>query len=456
MPELNPISRSASSRHMKLLSRRAQPGRHQIKFQKWLLWTVLTVFLFVSTTTTTTSSSSAAADASALIQTLPLRITLSLKNTPRALGEAPQISSFSPSLKIYVYELPPSFNRGWLMSNARCGSHLFAAEVAVHQALVDFAGRVLDPNEADLFFVPVYVSCNFSTPTGLPSLHHARPLLGSAVRYLSTEFPFWNRSRGRDHIFVASHDFGACFHAVEDAAIADGIPDFMQESIILQTFGVSSPHPCQRAEHVLIPPYIKPDIEEQWPAPEKTNRDIFAFFRGKMEIHPKNISGRFYSKRVRTEIWRRYAGNRKFYLRRKRFYGYRSEMARSVFCLCPLGWAPWSPRLVEAVALGCVPVVIADGIRLPFPEAVRWTEISLSLAEADVGRLEELLNHVAATNLSTIQRNLWDPALRRALLFRRPMAEGDATWHALRALEGKLDRSWRRQWQAAALPESPR
>lgn len=214
MPELKPISRSASSRHMKLLSRRAQPGRHQIKFQKWLLWTVLTVFLFVSTTTTTTSSSSAAADASALIQTLPLRITLSLKNTPRAVGEAPQISSFSPSLKIYVYELPPSFNRGWLMSNARCGSHLFAAEVAVHQALVDFAGRVLDPNEADLFFVPVYVSCNFSTPTGLPSLHHARPLLGSAVRYLSTEFPFWNRSRGRDHIFVASHDFGACFHAV--------------------------------------------------------------------------------------------------------------------------------------------------------------------------------------------------------------------------------------------------
>ena len=121
-------------------------------------------------------------------------------------------------------------------------------------------------------------------------------------------------------------------------------------------------------------------------------------------------------------------------------------MARSVFCLCPLGWAPWSPRLVESVALGCVPVIIADDIRLPFPEAVRWPEISVTVAEADVGRLEATLDHVAATNLSAIQRNLWDPARRRSLLFHRPTEQGDATWHVLRALEGMRLR--RRPWRS--------
>lgn len=148
---------------------------------------------------------------------------------------------------------------------------------------------------------------------------------------------------------------------------------------------------------------------------------------------------------VRTEIWRRYGSNPRFYVKRKRFEGFRSEIARSVFCLCPLGWAPWSPRLVESVALGCVPVVIADGIRLPFPDAIRWPDISLHLPERDVGRLEAVLRHVAATNLSAIQRNLWDPSVHEALFFNRPMRPGDATWHVLKALASKIGRSRRDQ-----------
>lgn len=117
------------------------------------------------------------------------------------------------------------------------------------------------------------------------------------------------------------------------------------------------------------------------------------------------------------------------------------EIARSVFCLCPLGWAPWSPRLVESVALGCVPVIIADGIRLPFSSAVKWPEISLTVAEKDVGKLDKILERVAATNLTLIQRNLWDPNTRRALLFNSEIQEGDATWQVLYSLSQKLGRS---------------
>ncbi|ONK69298.1 uncharacterized protein A4U43_C05F21390 [Asparagus officinalis] len=82
---------------------------------------------------------------------------------------------------------------------------------------------------------------------------------------------------------------------LEDVAIADGIPEFLRRSILLQTFGVTSPHVCQEAEHVLIPPYIPPGILRS-PPPKTARRDIFVFFRGKMEVHPKNISGRFCSK----------------------------------------------------------------------------------------------------------------------------------------------------------------
>ncbi|CAD5332416.1 unnamed protein product [Arabidopsis thaliana] len=350
-------------------------------------------------------------------------------------------------MKIYVYDLPASYNDDWVTASDRCASHLFAAEVAIHRALLSSDVRTLDPEEADYFFVPVYVSCNFSTSNGFPSLSHARSLLSSAVDFLSDHYPFWNRSQGSDHVFVASHDFGACFHAMEDMAIEEGIPEFMKRSIILQTFGVKYKHPCQEVEHVVIPPYIPPEsvkkaIEK---APANGRRDIWAFFRGKMEVNPKNISGRFYSKGVRTAILKKFGGRRRFYLNRHRFAGYRSEIVRSVFCLCPLGWAPWSPRLVESAVLGCVPVVIADGIQLPFSETVQWPEISLTVAEKDVRNLRKVLEHVAATNLSAIQRNLHEPVFKRALLYNVPMKEGDATWHILESLWRKLDdRSYRR------------
>lgn len=81
-------------------------------------------------------------------------------------------------------------------------------------------------------------------------------------------------------------------------AVADGIPGFLKNSIILQTFGVTYRHPCQEVENVLIPPYIPPESVrttlENFPV--NGRRNIFVFFRGKMEVHPKNISGRFYSK----------------------------------------------------------------------------------------------------------------------------------------------------------------
>ena len=84
----------------------------------------------------------------------------------------------------------------------------------------------------------------------------------------------------------------------EDVAMADGIPIILKNSIVLQTFGVIHQHPCQEVENVVIPPYVSPESVrstlEKFPVTGR--RDIFAFFRGKMEVHPKNVSRRFYSK----------------------------------------------------------------------------------------------------------------------------------------------------------------
>ncbi|KAK4788930.1 hypothetical protein SAY86_020249 [Trapa natans] len=426
--------RGAQETHMKEKRRRRRRRRKRNKLCTWLFFSAL-CFYFIAPRVIRFNPTS--------LSRPFLHDSVSSRSS-HALVEQPRIDGGLGDLRIYVYELPGEYNSNWL-SDERCSRHLFAAEVAIHRALMGSEWRTLDPTRADFFFVPVYVSCNFSTVNGFPAFGHARALLSSAVHLISSEQPFWNRSRGSDHVFVASHDYGACFHSMEEKAMEDGIPEFLKNSIILQTFGVNYGHPCQDVENVVIPPYVPPESLPEDEAPAAGKRDIWVFFRGKMEVHPKNISGRFYGKAVRSVIWRKYRGDRRFYLRRNRFSGYRQEMSRSVFCLCPLGWAPWSPRLVEAAALGCVPVIIADGIRLPFPWAVPWPEISLTVAEADVERLRGVLEHVAATNLTAIQRNLRDPRIKQSLLYNERVQEGDATWQAMRSLAQKMDRSYRRK-----------
>ncbi|KAK1429152.1 hypothetical protein QVD17_11355 [Tagetes erecta] len=408
-----------------------------VKYFKWILWFSLSFYFFLKFLNNHDSGN------------INFKTTI-VNHSHRALSESilhqpKNNQGLLNDMKVYVYELPSKYNTDWL-SNERCSNHLFASEVAIHKALLKSRVRTFDPTDADFFFVPVYVSCNFSTVNGFPAIGHARGLLSSAVELVSSELPYWNRSKGADHVFVASHDYGACFHAMEDRAIAEGIPEFMKNSIVLQTFGVKYQHPCQNVEHIVIPPYVSPEKVQLTLSKSSIDgrRDIFVFFRGKMEVHPKNVSGRYYSKRVRTEILRKYGNDRRFYLKRHRFAGYQSEIVRSVFCLCPLGWAPWSPRLVESVALGCVPVIIADGIRLPFESTVPWSDISLTVRENDVAKLGNILDYVATTNLSMIQQKLWDPKLRQALMFYDDVETGNATWEVLVALSTKLDRSQRR------------
>ncbi|CAM8919874.1 unnamed protein product [Rhodiola kirilowii] len=292
-----------------------------LKRFKWLIWIslalyFLTSYLITKTTSlhiTTVHGGESEIISRALIESVN---TTSFSNQSIAFTSASGPRKVN-DLKIYVYDLPPRYNLNWL-ANQRCSSHLFAAEVAIHKAILNSETRTFDPWGADFFFVPVYVSCNFSTVNGFPAIAHARPLIASAVELISSQLSFWNRSDGADHVFVASHDYGSCFHAMEDKAVENGVPEFLKKSIILQTFGVKYHHPCQEVTNVVIPPYVSPEKLQRTLArvPANGQRDIWAFFRGKMEVHPKNISGRFYSKRVRTVIWERLGRDRRFYLKR--------------------------------------------------------------------------------------------------------------------------------------------
>lgn len=73
--------------------------------------------------------------------------------------------------------------------------------------------------------------------------------------------------------------------------------------------------------------------------------------------------------------------------------GYVDEILRSKFVLCPRGIASYSHRIVETMALGRVPVVIADDW-VPFSLDDR--DYFVRIAEKDIGRVASILSELEA------------------------------------------------------------
>ena len=80
----------------------------------------------------------------------------------------------------------------------------------------------LDPEEADFFYVPTYTSCfmypvngwadfPFWYSAGGPRIRNMAVMSVLAKRWVQDHFPYWNRRAGADHIFLYSHDEGACW-----------------------------------------------------------------------------------------------------------------------------------------------------------------------------------------------------------------------------------------------------
>lgn len=114
-------------------------------------------------------------------------------------------------MKVYIYDLPREFNEKVVQKDKRCLSHMFATEIHIHLFLLASDTRTLYPDEADWFFTPVYTNCDL-TERGLPLINKAPQMMQDAIHYISTHWPYWNRTDGADHFFVVPHDFGACFH----------------------------------------------------------------------------------------------------------------------------------------------------------------------------------------------------------------------------------------------------
>ncbi|KAH8486586.1 hypothetical protein H0E87_025554 [Populus deltoides] len=248
----------------------------------------------------------------------------------RIFGSARDVLEDDPvgRLKVFVYKLPSKYNKKILPI------------------------RTLNLKEADWFYNPVYTTCDL-TPNGLPLPFKSPRMMRSAIKLISSNWPYWNRAEGAEHFFVVLHDFGACFHYQEEKAIERGILPLLQRATLkMQT-------------HLIL---------------EEAPRSIFVYFRGLFYNVGNDPKGGYYA----------------------------------------------SPRLVEVVIFGCIPVIIADDIVLPFADAIPWEEIGVFIDEKDVPNLDTILTSIPPEVILRKQRLLANPSMKQAMLFPQPSQAGDA------------------------------
>ncbi|KAL0354911.1 UNVERIFIED_CONTAM: putative beta-1,4-xylosyltransferase IRX10L [Sesamum radiatum] len=339
-------------------------------------------------------------------------------------------------LKVFVYELPSKYNKKILQKDPRCLTHMFAAEIFMHRFLLSSAVRTFNPEEADWFYTPVYTTCDL-TANGLPLPFKSPRMMRSAIQLISSNWPYWNRTEGADHFFIVPHDFGACFHYQEEKAIERGILPLLQRATLVQTFGQRN-HVCLNDGSIIIPPYAPPQKMQAHLIPPTTPRSIFVYFRGLFYDVGNDPEGGYYARGARASVWENFKDNPLFDISTEHPTTYYEDMQRAIFCLCPLGWAPWSPRLVEAVVFGCIPVIIADDIVLPFADAIPWEDIGVFVAEKDVPKLDTILTSIPIDEILRKQRLLANPSMKQAMLFPQPAQPRDAFHQILNGLARQL------------------
>lgn len=109
---------------------------------------------------------------------------------------------------------------------------------------------------------------------------------------------------------------------------------------------------------------------------------------------------------VRTQIWQLLAGDPALHSPTGLSHAeYLCAMASSVFCLAPRGHAAWSPRLDEALASGCIPVIIADSYTPPFADVLDYSAFAVSVPQAEVPRLKEILAAITPAQRAQLLAN---------------------------------------------------
>ncbi|XP_027919081.1 probable arabinosyltransferase ARAD1 isoform X1 [Vigna unguiculata] len=300
-----------------------------------------------------------------------------------------------PTVKVFLYDLPSRFTHGVIRHHALArGAHFSEQHDDVsllkypgHQHMAEwylFADlsrndsgrsgspvvRVMDPEEADFFFVPFFSSLSLIVnpprpPGSAASLE--KPIYSdeenqeALVEWLE-EQEYWKRSNGRDHVIVAS-DPNAMYRVI------DRIKNCV---LLVSDFGRLRPDQGSLVKDVVVP--YSHRIRTYPGDVGVADRKTLLFFMGNRY---RKEGGK-----IRDILFQILENEEDVIIK----HGAQSRESRraasqgmhtSKFCLHPAGDTPSACRLFDAIVSLCIPVIVSDSIELPFEDTLDYRKFAV-------------------------------------------------------------------------------
>lgn len=216
-----------------------------------------------------------------------------------------------------------------------------------YNSLLTSAFITREPEEAHLFFLP------FAPETTTRS--RAR-----IVREIRTKYPYWNRTLGADHFFISPQgiEFSSDRNALELKK------NSVQISVFPTVSGYFVPH-----KDISLPPVSTSSIALSH-APVNRNPSLFL---GYLKWDGKTEAELVEDLRLESE-----------FVIESEPSDHEGRLKSSKFCLFFYEGESSAAEMTEAMALGCVPVVIVDRPvqDFPFMDVLRWSEMVMLIGNS--------------------------------------------------------------------------
>ncbi|XP_008800113.1 probable glycosyltransferase At5g03795 [Phoenix dactylifera] len=286
--------------------------------------------------------------------------------------------------KVFIY---PDGDPNTYYQTPRKLTGKYASEGYFFQNIRESRFRTDDPDQADLFFIPISPHKMRGKGT---SYENMTMIVQNYVEGLISKYPYWNRTLGADHFLVTCHDVGV--------RAFEGLPFLIKNSIRVvcsPSYDVGYiPHKDVALPQVLQPfalPAGGNDIE---------NRTILGFWAGHRNSKIRVILARAWENDTELAI----SNNRI-----SRAIGelvYQKQFYRTKFCICPGGSQVNSARIADSIHYGCIPVILSNYYDLPFNDILDWHKFSLILKESDVYQLKSILKTISHEEFIALHKSL--------------------------------------------------
>eukprot|EP00929_Paragymnodinium_shiwhaense_P080911 TRINITY_DN42241_c0_g1_i1.p1 TRINITY_DN42241_c0_g1~~TRINITY_DN42241_c0_g1_i1.p1 ORF type:complete len:539 (+),score=85.47 TRINITY_DN42241_c0_g1_i1:112-1728(+) len=350
-------------------------------------------------------------------------------------------------MRVFVHKADDGCQRD---PRVRSGNSAVRLEQTFYERLLNTRMRTDGRDEATLFYIPSFTGCWRSQRTKRPAGGkwagiRLKQTVDKLAKSSSSELV---KLQGRRHFWVSTHDMGK-----SEPLYRWCEPDCSKTDILAQLAAhgtcMTNTASLEEKQKKGINGFdVSQDVAlicNAGPSSERRAKQAMAsfnnaraprrwsvFFAGTLDTHPV--------RKVIYDNLRRYRGQSGHDQRalpahfgnlRIKVGGLKEEeyvngLLDSDLCLAPRGTRVQSPRLIEMMWFGCVPVIVADDYKLPVSCMFDWHEMAVIVPEDQASRIGEVLKNWLRDAERLVRFRARLLRVREHFMWHRGDVEGDA------------------------------